>query len=259
MAWRRPGDKPLSELMMVSLTTHICITRPQWVKKISLSWSYQAGLSHIAVFILYCHISNIYQISQLKSTQGLSSRFVFCAFDNITRLFIHPFEKWSYYAMMICTRMSFRLSIIRPFQFCRLFFNAFWDINLKLGIYLWYVCVSCGMCLLTPIDFCLIVHMLFVPRPFWRKIGGLWNCLHPFVRSSLRPPVIWTKLCGHHNSATTWPIHSKSSSLEPSWLVDVQHNAHLPIRPLEGIHWSWQMGVLGSLWLPVLKTLLLIW
>ena len=31
MAWRRPGDKPLSEPMMVSLPTHICITRPQWV------------------------------------------------------------------------------------------------------------------------------------------------------------------------------------------------------------------------------------
>ena len=27
MAWRRPGDKP----MIVSLLTHICVTRPQWV------------------------------------------------------------------------------------------------------------------------------------------------------------------------------------------------------------------------------------
>ena len=31
MAWRRPGDKPLSGPMMVSLLTHICVTRPQWV------------------------------------------------------------------------------------------------------------------------------------------------------------------------------------------------------------------------------------
>ena len=31
MAWRRPGDKPLSEPMMVRLLTHICIARPQWV------------------------------------------------------------------------------------------------------------------------------------------------------------------------------------------------------------------------------------
>ena len=33
MAWRRSGDKPLSEPMMVSLLTHICVTRPQWVKR----------------------------------------------------------------------------------------------------------------------------------------------------------------------------------------------------------------------------------
>ena len=31
MAWRRPGDKPLSEPMMVRLLTQICVTRPQWV------------------------------------------------------------------------------------------------------------------------------------------------------------------------------------------------------------------------------------
>ena len=32
IAWRRPGDKPLFEPMMVSLLTHICLTQPQWVK-----------------------------------------------------------------------------------------------------------------------------------------------------------------------------------------------------------------------------------
>ena len=32
MAWRRPGNKPLSEPMMVSLLMHICVIRPQWVK-----------------------------------------------------------------------------------------------------------------------------------------------------------------------------------------------------------------------------------
>ena len=31
MAWRRPGDTPLSEPMLVSLPTHLCVTRPQWV------------------------------------------------------------------------------------------------------------------------------------------------------------------------------------------------------------------------------------
>ena len=32
MAWRRLGDKPLSEPMIARLSTHICVTRPQWVK-----------------------------------------------------------------------------------------------------------------------------------------------------------------------------------------------------------------------------------
>ena len=31
MAWRRPGDKPLSGPMMISLLMHICVTQPQWV------------------------------------------------------------------------------------------------------------------------------------------------------------------------------------------------------------------------------------
>ena len=29
MAWRRPGDKPLSEPRVESFLTHICVTRPQ--------------------------------------------------------------------------------------------------------------------------------------------------------------------------------------------------------------------------------------
>ena len=36
MAWRRPGDKPLSEPMMLSSLTHICVTRPQWVNHFAL-------------------------------------------------------------------------------------------------------------------------------------------------------------------------------------------------------------------------------
>ena len=31
MAWRRPGNKPLSNPMVPSVLTHICVTRPQWV------------------------------------------------------------------------------------------------------------------------------------------------------------------------------------------------------------------------------------
>ena len=40
MAWCRPGDKPLSEPMMVSLLTHIYVTWPQWVKRKELNQFY---------------------------------------------------------------------------------------------------------------------------------------------------------------------------------------------------------------------------
>ena len=39
MAWRRPGDRPLSEPMMVSLPTRICVTRPQWVNQVRTSFA----------------------------------------------------------------------------------------------------------------------------------------------------------------------------------------------------------------------------
>ena len=44
MAWRRSGDNPLSEPMMISLPTHICVTRPHWVN----DWTEN----------LPCHIEN---------------------------------------------------------------------------------------------------------------------------------------------------------------------------------------------------------
>ena len=62
MAWRRRGDKPLFEPMMISLLTHICVTRPQWVnmkddqlRRISsLTCKYQVGMttSRISVFTI---------------------------------------------------------------------------------------------------------------------------------------------------------------------------------------------------------------
>ena len=44
MAWRRPGDKPLSEPMMVRLPMHICVTQPQWVK---IQWISQYQVSFL--------------------------------------------------------------------------------------------------------------------------------------------------------------------------------------------------------------------
>ena len=61
MAWRRPGDKPLSEPMLISLLTHICVTRPQWVKKHigkkrHLLWHFYVW--HTGKFTFFLTISN---------------------------------------------------------------------------------------------------------------------------------------------------------------------------------------------------------
>ena len=43
MAWRQPGEKPLYEPIMIILLTHICVTRPQWVKR-SLATTVAVGV-----------------------------------------------------------------------------------------------------------------------------------------------------------------------------------------------------------------------
>ena len=53
MAWRRPGDKPLSEPMIVRLQTHICVTRPQW-DEIKLSFQHTCLLTP-GLFIKWEH------------------------------------------------------------------------------------------------------------------------------------------------------------------------------------------------------------
>ena len=59
MAWRRPGDKPLSELMVVTLPTHICVTRPQWVKPM-VTMTYDAIWRHYVWKSWFKHNQNKY-------------------------------------------------------------------------------------------------------------------------------------------------------------------------------------------------------
>ena len=63
MAWHRPGHKPLSEAMMVSLLTHICVTRPQWV---NILWPSDA-IRHYRTFpwlalLMACHMFSAKQL-----------------------------------------------------------------------------------------------------------------------------------------------------------------------------------------------------
>ena len=58
MAWRWPGDKPLLEPMMLRLSTHICVTRPQWVNLCDITpmWILQHWLSHPWYPLAWCDI-----------------------------------------------------------------------------------------------------------------------------------------------------------------------------------------------------------
>ena len=59
MAWRRPGDKPLSEPMMVSSQTHICVTRPQSLKEEgNEQQSWRRSCVTKAAWILMCEIKD---------------------------------------------------------------------------------------------------------------------------------------------------------------------------------------------------------
>ena len=66
MAWRRSGDKPLSEPMMVRLPTDICVTRSQWVIKHLGSQSISGNVTYVYVqclyWRLYQHLTHLYSI-----------------------------------------------------------------------------------------------------------------------------------------------------------------------------------------------------
>ena len=89
MAWRQPGDKPLSEPMMVRLPTHICVTRPQWVK-IS---SYQAYMHSSCVILNTMYWCLIYLMPQLALCV-MVSKTIRNGFDNL-KIPFHQFMKSS--------------------------------------------------------------------------------------------------------------------------------------------------------------------
>ena len=65
MAWRRPGDKLLSEPVMARLLTHICVTRPQWVNSLWPSdLIYLRSWSTLIQVMAYCLIAPSHYLNQ---------------------------------------------------------------------------------------------------------------------------------------------------------------------------------------------------
>ena len=78
MAWCRPGDKPLSEPMMVSLLTHICVTRLQWDIWLNMVYLYfwKTSIWHHPYNIpTYMHfLCNCHQVSECHGTSLMISQ-----------------------------------------------------------------------------------------------------------------------------------------------------------------------------------------
>ena len=74
MAWRRPGDKPLSEPMMVSLPTHICVARPQWVKT-GVKWppfnNYLLKVGDVINALYISKVANVKRMLLKKVNNGI--------------------------------------------------------------------------------------------------------------------------------------------------------------------------------------------
>ena len=68
MAWHRPSDKSLSEPITVSLLTHVCVTRPQWVNVTS---STRFGLSLMVVNGLCFRCYHLHTLSLHTNMNGL--------------------------------------------------------------------------------------------------------------------------------------------------------------------------------------------
>ena len=66
MAWRRPGDKPLSGPMLVSLLTHICVTWPQWVNVVII---YTLMFSIRKCSWCVCLYGNYLQLAKTRDTR----------------------------------------------------------------------------------------------------------------------------------------------------------------------------------------------
>ena len=94
MAWRRPGDKLLSEPMSVSLLTHICVTRPQWVYfryhtiPVCLPYYGNLGLSSV------CKLHFIYMVGRYHLTHIL----LLCDDCNL----VLCDDLWFYHTYSIC-------------------------------------------------------------------------------------------------------------------------------------------------------------
>ena len=108
MAWRRPGDKPLSETMMIISLTHICVTRPQWVK----AWPWDTQIRPRAHNRVNRHSGHT---SSSQVSYGVSNVIILKRTDhkNIERQTAHNIVSWPKPKQWVIVHTSDLMMIIR--------------------------------------------------------------------------------------------------------------------------------------------------
>ena len=95
MAWCRPGHKPLSEPMMVSLLTHICVTRSQWVNKL---------FQHYACWRLGSFMLPVHQWYRLYEMEMFLSLF-WVNFNNLWQFSVEQWYKMKCISMFLARKL----------------------------------------------------------------------------------------------------------------------------------------------------------
>ena len=96
MAWRRPGDKALSESMMVSLLTQICITRPQWVNFVHTEfiWGNIKNLFAISIISDFWDGADSWNLSSWKTRTCLFCKVNIMAPDDLVMQGSNSLNVW---------------------------------------------------------------------------------------------------------------------------------------------------------------------
>ena len=85
MAWRRSGEKPLSEPMLVSLPTQICVTRPQCVNKCSHTFIEYNVCTRVAS-CLCAHERVIVVFISITATREINTQITLAHIQFVTRV-----------------------------------------------------------------------------------------------------------------------------------------------------------------------------
>ena len=85
MTWCHSGDKPLSDPMIISLQTHICVTPPQWVKPLVFSYN-------LCNHSVWCYLPDTLVVVTSLYLRWLTLQFYFTGNEAIMQKVMGTFE-----------------------------------------------------------------------------------------------------------------------------------------------------------------------